>query len=97
MGPPIEPPKLSHRLRLTEGLKVFRELKKLFWRYSYPAPWMLLEPPLLIWLHTAPPMPYCAEKLEVWICTSSTVSKIATSKLSLWGNITEPPSAMMLK
>ena len=52
---------------------------------------------MLIWLKTAPPMPYWAEKVEVWIWTSCTVSKIATSKLLLCGRITDPPSAMMLK
>src|ERR1700739_493779 len=73
MGPPTEPP---HSLYRTEGLtfspveglrKKLAAFSTSFCQYSYADPWKVLLPLLLIWLKTAPPMPYCAENEEVVI------------------------------
>ncbi len=46
-------------------------------------------------LKTMPPIPYCAEKLEVMTWSSETVSKMETSALPLEGRVVMEPSARM--
>jgi len=42
-------------------------------------------------------MPYCAEKLDVLICSSATVSKVETSELLLDGkDVTDPSASIAL-
>ena len=94
MGADLETSRSSMEQGLgTELENVFRALKKSFCAYSYNEPWKVLDPLLLIWLKTAPPTPYCAEKVDVDICTSAMSSKTMTSTLALWGSVVLAPSA----
>src|SRR5258708_883573 len=99
MGPPTEPPhSLYRRLGLTwpAVLKYGLAFNTSFCQNSYAEPWKVLLPLLLIWLNTAPPIPYCAEKEDVVICTSEMLSKMELSTLPLTGNTTVAPSARKL-
>src|ERR1700735_2910181 len=85
IGPPTLPPKLSKRSKGTLAEKKFLAFRSSFWKYSYAEPCHWFVPPLLIWLNTAPPTPYWAEKVEVFIWTSATSSKTIWSKFALCG------------